>query len=76
MKRNPDDAKVTQSFDVGFAAYYAKYVLAKKGTRYMVARQFQETKKKVEKRRKRELAQKIRLGIVRIHAQQLSGGKT
>lgn len=76
VRRNPDAPKITQSFDVGFSAMHAKYVLAKRGTRYMVARQFQETKAKVEKRRSRELAQKIRLGIVRIHAQQLTGGNS
>lgn len=76
MRRGAEDPPVVQTFEVGFSAPHAKYVLARKGTRRMIARQFQETKKKVEKRRTRELAQKIRLGIVRIHAQQLSGGNT
>lgn len=76
FKRKANAQNALQTFEVGFAAPHAKYVLAKKGTRRMIARQFQETKAKLEKKRKRELDQKIRIGIVRIHAQQLTGGNT
>lgn len=76
MRRGDVAPPVVQTFEVGFAARHAKYVLAKRGTKRMIARQFVETKQKVENRRRRELAQKIRLGIVRIHAQQLQGGST
>lgn len=66
-----DDRQTAQSFQVGFSAPHAKYVLAKRGTRRMIERRFIETKQQIEKRRERELRQRIRYGIVQIHAQTL-----
>lgn len=70
--KTPEENEI-QAFEVGFAAPHAKYVLAKRGTKRMIARQFQEVKKKIETKRKRELAQRIRIGIVRIHANNKGG---
>lgn len=57
-------ASAAQSLELGFIAPYAKFVLAKKGTRRMVPRGYQAAKKKIDNRLNKELQRDLRRMIL------------